>query len=388
MKALAGIIVTAGVLLAAGGAYVARRITAASFARRYPLRLLGVVRSSDGAPMVLVDGADAPTPDGHYSLRLAAPAGAAERIVPVGARAPFSGADRNGWAINPADASALNEARRASWGGVMFESPRAAGLAARDVSIPTPAGAAPAWLISPSSPSGVWAIHVHGLGSGREGTLRGVLAAQRQHMTSLVVTYRNGAGGPRTRGGRSTLGVGETSDVVSAIAYARESGATRVVLFGWSMGAAICLRAAHDPSGAGLVGALVLESPIIDWRAAIRANLRHAHLPAQALTAAEPWLQRRTLARLIGLTQPISLDSLDWISRAKELVTPTLIVHGSADWSAPIGASRELAARNAHVQLEEFTAGHTLTWNSDPERWDELVDAWLERHGGPAAPRM
>ena len=55
-------------------------------------------------------------------------------------------------------------------------------------------------------------------------------------------------------------------------------------------------------------------------------------------------------------------------------VLPTLILHGARDDSAPIQFSQAL--RNAHpdlVELEMFTAGHTLSWNTDPDRWQATI---------------
>ncbi|WP_197671750.1 alpha/beta hydrolase family protein [Devriesea agamarum] len=73
------------------------------------------------------------------------------------------------------------------------------------------------------------------------GTLRGVLTATELGYASLILSYRNTAEGPRVGTGRTTLGHTETTDVDEAIGYAIRRGAQRIVLFGWSMGAAIDL---------------------------------------------------------------------------------------------------------------------------------------------------
>lgn len=57
---------------------------------------------------------------------------------------------------------------------------------------------------------------------------------------------------------------------------------------------------------------------------------------------------------------------------------PTLILHGTRDDSVPIVLSRALRhARPDLVEMETFDAGHTLCWNTDPDRWQEAVTAWL-----------
>ena len=91
-----------------------------------------------------------------------------------------------------------------------------------------------------------------------------------------------------------------------------------------------------------------------------------------------PWLTVAPLARLVGLPAGVPLRKFDWVTRAEELAVPTLIIHGSRDDSVPISVSSALAERRADlVQVETFAAGHTLAWNSDPERWSSSVSAWL-----------
>lgn len=151
---------------------------------------------------------------------------------------------------------------RASWSGIYFASPTDAGLDASDIVIITAVGPAPAWRIN--GDTSIWAIHIHGLGSPRAGTLRGVQVATKMGLTSLVVSCRNDGEGPTVGSGRSTLGASETEDVEAAIGYAVRRGAERIVLFGWSMGAAIALQIAHRSDYAPLVAGLVLDSPVLN----------------------------------------------------------------------------------------------------------------------------
>ena len=75
----------------------------------------------------------------------------------------------------------------------------------------------------------------------------------------------------------------------------------------------------------------------------------------------------------------IPLRSFDWTARAEDLSTPILILHGTRDDSVPIRLSQALRdTRPDLVELESFDAGHTLCWNTDPDRWQEAVTAWLK----------
>ena len=59
---------------------------------------------------------------------------------------------------------------------------------------------------------------------------------------------------------------------------------------------------------------------------------------------------------------------------------PTLILHGTRDDSVPIRLSETLlhARSDLVVELETFDAAHTLCWNTDPDRWQKAVTAWLK----------
>lgn len=275
---------------------------------------------------------------------------------------------------------ALRAGSRFSWSGIYYRDPADAGLQTVDVVVETPVGPAPAWLIPSSEGEGDrWAIHIHGLGSPRAGTLRGVEVAAQCGLTSLVVTYRNDGEGPTVGTGRSTLGATEMEDVRAAVHYALDRGARRIVLFGWSMGAAIALQLAADAEFLGVVDGLVLESPVLDWQATINTNCARAGLPAWFGVFARPWLQSRALARVVGLESEVLLDRFDWIARADELRVPTLMLHGTGDTSSPHAASSRLAGqRPLVVRLASFDADHAMAWNSDPERWRAAVREWLD----------
>lgn len=94
------------------------------------------------------------------------------------------------------------------------------------------------------------------------------------------------------------------------------------MLFGWSMGAAIALKLADRPRHEGLIAALVLDSPVLDWTEVIKTNCTRSRVPAAAGHLALPWLTIEPLARLAGLPGRIPLRSFDWNTRAADLTTP------------------------------------------------------------------
>ena len=83
----------------------------------------------------------------------------------------------------------------------------------------------------------------------------------------------------------------------------------------------------------------------------------------------------------MGLPNVVGVDRFDWVARADEISTPMLVLHGAEDTSSPFEiAARLRDIRSDLVQLEAFNADHTMTWNSDPERWQQTVRTWLAPH--------
>jgi pimeloyl-ACP methyl ester carboxylesterase len=367
--------------LAGAGFVIARRLTAPVRGRAFDLTIRSVEDSGEH-PLVVLDRNSHTAARGTYCL-----------ILENGSWAQLSdkvvnrGPHLVGRELLRHTGQRLVVGDRASWSGMVFSSPAEAGLAATIIDVPTAVGVAPAWLVpARDGSSSLWAIHIHGLGSPRAGTLRGVQVAEESGFTSLVVSYRNDGEGLNVGSCRSALGAAEIADVRAAVQLAIDSGARRVVLFGWSMGAAIALQLASEPELRPLVSGLVLESPVLDWVSTIRANCVRSGLPGWTAELARPWLDYRPLARLTGLTDPVALRRFDWLARAGELESRTLILHGTQDTSSPFECSARLGElRPDLVDLEPFKADHTMSWNSDPDRWKTVVHAWLSKHAARGA---
>lgn len=122
----------------------------------------------------------------------------------------------------------------------------------------------------------------------------------------------------------------------------------------------------------------MLDSPVLDWTEVIKRNCTRSGVPAAAGRLTVPWLTIKPLARLVGLPGRIPLRPFDWAAEAADLSTPILILHGVHDDSVSIQLSQALRdARPVLVELEAFDAGHTLSWNTDPDRWQATVTSWL-----------
>ena len=77
------------------------------------------------------------------------------------------------------------------------------------------------------------------------------------------------------------------------------------------MGAAIPLQLVARARYHDIVAGVVLECPVLDWVAVIKANCVRGGLPAATGILAIPWLTLRPLFRMMDLPMTIPLRDLD-----------------------------------------------------------------------------
>ena len=152
---------------------------------------------------------------------------------------------------------------------------------------------------------------------------------------------------------------------------------------------AISLQTADLARNRKHVLALVLDAPVINWVNVLANQAQLNRLPDYIGRYAQLMLTHPLGQRITGLAAPVNFKSMDWVSRAVELRTPSLILHSIDDDFVPYEPTAELAKRNPEmVTFEPFSkAGHTKEWNVDPGRWENVVECWLRprlgRHGLP-----
>ncbi|MCM3332290.1 alpha/beta hydrolase family protein [Kocuria palustris] len=355
------------------------------------------------------------TVDGVYSLRFGGGEGHA-RIGEILSWSPAAGeVVREVQEVYSGDLSA---ASRGWWAGTVYPDPAAAGYRFHEVELPMEMGAAPCWVVpagqerdpqraaehsttarrnrrddaqheaahaaaeDPAAQQlpGPWAIMVHGRGAQRMEAIRALDTAQRMGLTSLLISYRNDREAPASPDGRYGLGFTEWKDIQLAISYAKLRGATRIVLFGWSMGGAICLQTADLSIYRADIEGMVLTGPVVDWFTLFTHHTASRHIPSAITTMAQSLITSPRGLWLTGLAAPLDLGSLDWITRADQLQTPTLILHSADDEFVPDTASKRLAELNDRVEMVGFErARHTKEWNVNPQRWESSVLSWAQR---------
>lgn len=280
--------------------------------------------------------------------------------------------------------------------GLYDPDPSAHGLAFTEVTVHSPVGECPAWFVPAGDGSGAdgpgdglpgatgsgndgstWVITVHGRGADRRECLRVLPLLHRLGFPVLAITYRNDVEAPASPDGHYHLGDTEWEDLEAAVEYAHAAGARRVVLFGWSMGAAI-IGAYLDRAkrAAEVVAGVVWDCPLLDWKATLRQQAALRRLPPGLTVLASAVTRRR-----IG----IDFKRFDLPNRPPAVRPTTLVFHGSADTAVPAGPARALAASAPGVgwqlrYIEVPEAEHTATWNADPAAYERALVEFLREH--------
>jgi pimeloyl-ACP methyl ester carboxylesterase len=243
-------------------------------------------------------------------------------------------------------------------------------------------GSFPAWRI-PGDDGDTWALYVHGKGADRVEPLRIAAALDELGLTGMSITYRNDAGAPHVSGDIARYGQTEWEDLDAAAAWAHERGAERFVLVGTSMGASIVLGFLERSPLADRVAAVVLDSPATDIGGIIRDGARNTTLIPGVVDVGPglTWTAMTIASRRFD----ISWDATDYNARAGEFDVPMLIWAGEHDETVPIATIRGFAdgARPGLVRLEVAASeevDHLMTWNLDPERYESVTRAFVERH--------
>jgi alpha-beta hydrolase superfamily lysophospholipase len=336
------------------------------------------IRSVDlEAGLIVLDATADSRLRGEYSFWFTRESGHA-RIGEIVATTPTT-VTRRILGVDQGDLAAAKRGRLTGW---FYLTPDDLGVPFENIAIATPLGDAPAWLVPPAgTATEKWAIHVHGRAVRRPETLRAVPIFREAGFTSLVVSYRNDGEAPRSDDFRYALGDREWLDVDAAMRYAVSHGAREIVLVGWSMGGATVLQALTRSTHSDAVAGVILESPVVDWIAALDFQVKVRRLPVFVrsfviLLFKHPWGRFFT-----GLAEPLDIDRLDFVTRATELDRPVLILHSDDDGFVPSTASRALAvARPDIVSYEAFdTARHTKLWNYDRERWEGAIRTWIAK---------
>lgn len=261
------------------------------------------------------------------------------------------------------------------WSGYLLDTPASVASSFEEVAITADGDTRKAWYF-PVDGATTWAIHVHGIHSGRQAILRAVPDTLSAGMSSLVIGYRGDI--EDGRGLPATFGTDEWHDLDAAMRHAVNHGAERLVLVGWSMGATIALHAAARSTFRNRIDAMILVCPALDWFAALRAGASKAGFPGFLGSLGALTLTIPGLARFAGLRKAIPMR---WMRPTPPAGLPILLLHSSGDRDVPLEVSKRFAATpGASATLVEIApCPHGMELNREPELFHGSIARFLSR---------
>lgn len=248
---------------------------------------------------------------------------------------------------------------------------RALGLSYEDVTVDTPLGPAPAWLIPGAADAPFAAIHIHGIGGAREDGYPFLPALIEAGIPTLMITYRGDDAAPAAPDGLHSFGLTEWQDLEAAVALMQARGDRRVVLVAASMGGAIVGQFLHRSALAGDVAGVVLDAPALDFPMVIGHITARLGLPLRQIGVP-------LALRLFTLTHGTDLTEARVIPALADFPGPILLFHGSADRIVPNDISFALLeARQGQTTFLHTRGDHLQSHRDAPARFNALLADFL-----------
>jgi pimeloyl-ACP methyl ester carboxylesterase len=256
--------------------------------------------------------------------------------------------------------------------------PEQAGMESQDITIETlEGGQFPAWLI-PGTREKRWAVLTHGKGAARSEMLRMARPLNEAGFNVLLITYTGDVGAPPYEDGMVTYGRLEWRELEAAVEYALDRGATRLVLGGASHGGAVTLGfMARSPVAVNVDG-LVLDAPASSLRDILDEAAEFRSLPVGGLPIPESLEDVATW--FVRLRFGVDFSAIDYISPTDLIPVPLLTFQGAIDETVPEPVSDRLMNEGSGSGGEYVVvpgAEHVLSWNLDPEGYDERVKEFV-----------
>ena len=216
-----------------------------------------------------------------------------------------------------------------------------------------------------------WAVFVHGLREVPGEGIPTLPVLQELDMPALLITYRNDAGQPPDPSGRYQYGLTEWEDVHAAVEYAlSQPGAEDVVLIANSMGGGIATKFLYESPLAARVKGVVLDSPMLDFKAPVDLGARNLNLPG-FIVATVKWVATMRFG--------VDWEAMNYLNDVDLLAAPILLIHSEHDERIPIHTSNTLAERRPDLVTYSVyhEGGHADAWYIDSERYERELREFL-----------
>lgn len=233
----------------------------------------------------------------------------------------------------------------------------------------SPVGEFPAWYIPGNSKT--WVIFVHGRNSHPRESLRPIPTIVDVGHPALVIHYRNDEDLPSDPSGFQRYGLTEWEDVEGAVRYAKDNGAEKVVLFGYSMGGGVVASFLYESELVSDVSGVILDSPMLNFGAVTDFRGGRLGYPQFLTSYAKAFASFRF---------DVDYEGTDYISRADELSVPILLFHGEKDRDISVETSDIFAAARPDIvrYIRVKDADHVRAWNIERALYEAELQNFLK----------
>jgi pimeloyl-ACP methyl ester carboxylesterase len=259
--------------------------------------------------------------------------------------------------------------------------PDQAGLDSKDVTITTLEGARfPAWQIPSRKASGAWAVLTHGRGAARSEMLRMGTILHKAGFNLLIITYTGDAGAPQYPDGMNQYGRVEWRELESAVEYASDQGARRIILGGASHGGAVTLGLLARSPLSSRVDGVILDAPASSLRDVIDEAAESEKLPIVGRPIPES-LEDAAMT-LVAWRYGVNYSTVDYTDKQGLVPMPLLMIQGADDRTVVPAVNDRFMHEGpgqGNAYLVVPGAGHVMSWNVDPKGYEKAIQEFLKR---------
>ena len=218
-----------------------------------------------------------------------------------------------------------------------------------------------------------WVIHIHGRKAGYAETLRNFRQFSDLGFSQLAISHETD---PKPEGlgkTKSQLGAQEWTQVEQAVEHAIINGATRIVLFGWSLGGMLVNQFLDRSKSTSVIAGVIFDSPLLDYRGTLQLQAGRAGLDRSIVTKSMKLITSSLMIRLLGFKN-VDISNLSALDRPLSSQIPTLLFHSSNDGYISMTGVYRYRELNPLTRLVEIQgARHCRLFNEDQEKYQKSI---------------
>jgi esterase/lipase len=259
--------------------------------------------------------------------------------------------------------------------------PEQAGMPAEEVTIATPSGDFPASIVRVPG-SDRWAVLTHGRSGDRHDMLRMARPLHAAGYNLLLTTYAGDNVARPAEDGIWHFGATEWDEIEAAVQYALDQGAQTLVVGAVSLGGAMTDGFLARSALADEVDGVILDAPVSSLRDGIDEGAESRTIPGLGWSIPEPLEDAGML--IASLRFGIDYDAVDYTDMAGLFDMPLLTFQTSEDQTVPKAVNDRFMTEGSgkggkYVIVADV--GHVLSWNADPQAYEDLVTQFVEQVG-------